>query len=125
VALVKMKRERYLWVTALPTAWLVLCTLTAGWQKVFSSDARVSFLAHARAFSEAAEAGKVLAPARSLADMRQVVTNDSVDAILTGFFMLLVVATVGFGLRAARAAWRSSVPTAQETAAVPLPAVEG
>ena len=65
VVLVKMKRERYLWIPALPTAWLVVCTLTAGWQKVFSGDIRVSFLAHARAFSAAMESGKVMAPAKT------------------------------------------------------------
>ena len=30
VVLFKMKRERYAWVTIVPTVWLVVCTLTAG-----------------------------------------------------------------------------------------------
>ncbi|OJT26113.1 carbon starvation protein A [Archangium sp. Cb G35] len=123
VVLVKMKRERYLWIPALPTVWLVCCTLTAGWQKVFGGDVRVSFLAHARAFSTAAAEGRVLAPAKSLEEMERVVTNDYVDATLTVFFMLLVVATVAFGVRAALAARRSAVPTAQESAPVPLATV--
>jgi carbon starvation protein len=120
VVLVKMKRERYLWIPALPTVWLVCCTLTAGWQKVFGGEVRVSFLAHARAFSAAAAQGKVLAPAKTLEDMERVITNDYVDATLTILFMLLVIATVSFGVRAALAARRSAVPTAQETAPVPL-----
>jgi carbon starvation protein len=120
VVLVKMKRERYLWIPALPTVWLVICTLTAGWQKVFGGEARVSFLAHARAFSAAAESGKVLAPAKSLEDMHRVITNDYVDATLTVLFMMLVVATVGFGIRAALAARRTATPTAQETPHEPL-----
>ena len=33
--LVKMKRERYVWVTLVPTAWLLITTLTAGVQKIF------------------------------------------------------------------------------------------
>jgi carbon starvation protein len=32
VVLFKMKRERYAWVALLPTSWLLICTLTAGWQ---------------------------------------------------------------------------------------------
>jgi carbon starvation protein len=120
VVLVKMKRERYLWIPALPTVWLVICTLTAGWQKVFGGEVRVSFVAHARAFSAAAESGKVLAPAKSLEDMQRVITNDYVDATLTVLFMLLVVATVAFGIRAALAARRAATPTAQETPHEPL-----
>lgn len=120
VVLVKMKRERYLWIPALPTAWLVCCTLTAGWQKVFGDDVRVGFVAHARAFSAAAAEGRVLAPAKSLEDMERVITNDYVDASLTVLFMLLVVATVSFGLRAALAARRSAVPTVQEAAPISL-----
>jgi carbon starvation protein len=123
VVLVKMKRERYAWIPALPTVWLVCCTLTAGWQKVFSSDVRVSFLAHARAFSAAAEQGKVLAPAKTVADMQQVITNDYVDAALTVLFMLVVVVILGFGVRAILAARRSAEPTSRETAPATLPVV--
>src|SRR5689334_2193690 len=44
--LVKMKRDRYVWVTLLPTIWLLICTLTAGWQKLFDPDPKIGFLAH-------------------------------------------------------------------------------
>ncbi|MFP2962145.1 carbon starvation CstA family protein [Myxococcus sp. 1LA] len=124
VILVKMKRQRYAWVPAIPAAWLVLCTLTAGWQKVFGGDPRVSFLAHARQFSAAAEQGRVVAPAASAEEMQRIIGNDYLDAGLTGVFMVLVVATVLFGVRAARAALRSPEPTAKESPAVPLPAAE-
>jgi carbon starvation protein len=120
VVLVKMKRERYAWVPAIPAVWLVICTLTAGWQKVLGGDVRVSFLAHARAFSAAAAEGRVVAPAKSVEDMERIIHNDYLDATLTGMFMLLVVATVLFGLRAALAARRSPVSTARETPPVPL-----
>ncbi|MDC0707177.1 carbon starvation CstA family protein [Stigmatella sp. ncwal1] len=120
VVLVKMKRERYLWIPALPAVWLIICTLTAGAEKVFSSNPRVSFLAHARGFQEAVATGKVLAPAKSLEEMQQVITNDYVDAALTVLFMLVVVTTLVFGIRAALAARRSAVPTAQESPYEPL-----
>ncbi|MFY2563785.1 carbon starvation CstA family protein, partial [Corallococcus terminator] len=125
VVFVKMKRERYLWIPALPAAWLVCCTLVAGWQKVFGGDPRVSFVAHARDFSAAAAAGKVLSPAQSVEEMQRIIFNDYLDATLTVFFILLVVATVAFGLRSALAARRSSVPTANETPYVPVTAEGG
>ncbi len=50
VVLFKMKRQRYARVALVPTAWLLICTLTAGWQKAFSPDAKVGFLAIANKF---------------------------------------------------------------------------
>src|SRR5204863_9685032 len=47
VVLFKMKCERYAWVTILPTVWLLVCTLTAGLQKVFSSVPAIGFISHA------------------------------------------------------------------------------
>ena len=114
VVLCKMKRERYLWVTMVPTVWLLICTLTAGWQKIFDADPAIGFLAHARIFSTAAEAGRVLAPAMTMEDMRRVVLNDNIDATVCAFFMLVVLATVGFGLVAARRALAAPVPTCRE-----------
>ena len=67
VVLFKMKRERYAWVTILPTLWLLACTLTAGWQKIFDASPKIGFLANAARFSAAAERGEVLAPAKSVA----------------------------------------------------------
>jgi carbon starvation protein len=115
VCLIKMKRERYLWIPLAPTAWLVICTLTAGWQKVFGSDIKVSFVAHAEKFRSALDAGQLLAPAKTIEEMHRIVRNDYVDATLAAVFMALVVLVILFGLRAAWAARRSAVPIAQET----------
>lgn len=52
VVLFKMKRQRYAWVALVPTAWLLICTLTAGWQKAFSPDAKVGFTAIANKFRQ-------------------------------------------------------------------------
>jgi carbon starvation protein len=123
VTLIKMKRDRYLWVTLLPTAWLIICTLTAGWQKVFSAIPGIGFLAHANKFSDAAAKSQVLAPAKTLEDMQRVIFNDYVDATLAGLFMLVVVATIVFGLRTAFAARKSNQPSALETPYVALAAV--
>src|SRR4249919_1602277 len=101
VALVRLKRERWLWVPLLPTVWLVVCTLSAGWLKLFSEDVKIGFLAHARKFGEALARGEFLAPAKSLADMERIVRNVWINASLTLVLMTLVVALVGLGARAA------------------------
>ncbi len=95
--LFRMKRERYAAVALVPAGWLAVCTLTAGWEKIFSPTPAVGFLSHAAKFSAALDAGKLLAPARSVADMRQVLFNDRIDCALTALFMGVVVAMLGAG----------------------------
>jgi len=112
--LVKMKRERYVWVTLVPTVWLLITTLTAGVQKVFSSDPRVGFIALARKFSTAAAEGKLLAPAKSIEEMQRVAFNNYLDAVVCGVFVLLVLAMCVFTLKICRQALRQALPTAQE-----------
>ncbi len=114
VVLFKMKRQRYAWVTIIPSAWLVITTVTAGYQKVFSADPAVGFLSHASKFSEALAAGKVLAPAKSAETMSRVIFNDYVDATLAALFVLVVLATVLFGYVSARKALGSPKSTAAE-----------
>ena len=115
VVLFKMKRAQYAWVTIVPTIWLLACTLTAGWQKVFSADPKVGFLAHANKFQAAHDAGTVLAPAKTVEQMERIIFNDYVDATLAGFFILVVLAVVFYGIRTIIASRSSSGPTAKET----------
>ncbi|VVD85039.1 carbon starvation protein A [Pandoraea aquatica] len=119
--LFKLKRERFAWVTVLPTLWLLACTLTAGWQKMFDADPKVGFLAHAAKYQAALAEGKLLAPAKSVAQMQQIVFNDYVDATLAGVFMFVVVAVAVFGVRTILVARRENKPTAQETPFEPMP----
>jgi carbon starvation protein len=112
--LVKMKRERYIWVTLVPTAWLLVTTLTAGIQKIFSTDPRIGFIALANKFSDAAAQGKVLAPAKSLAEMQRVAFNNYLDAAVCGVFVVLVLAMCVFAIRICMQALRQTKPTAIE-----------
>ncbi len=114
VILFKMKRERYAWVTLIPTAWLLVCTLTAGIEKLLSSDTKIGFLSHAAKFQAAAAKGDILAPAKSMAQMNQIIFNDYVDAALAGIFVLVVVAIAVFGAISIRRALGSPAVTALE-----------
>ncbi|MFL9913295.1 carbon starvation CstA family protein [Paraburkholderia sp. RL17-337-BIB-A] len=116
--LVKMKRERYVWVTLVPTAWLLITTLTAGIQKIFHSDPRIGFLALANKFSDAAAQGTILAPARSIAEMQRVAFNNYLDAVVCGFFVVLVLAMCVFAVKICLQARRQAQPTVNETPAV-------
>jgi len=123
VVMVKMKRERYLWIPLLPTAWLLLCTLTAGWQKIFHDDPRIGFLSNARKFADAIAHGEVAAPAKSIEEMQRLVFNYHVNAVLCGLFIVVLLSMVFFGLRAVLAARRASAPTTRESEYVAMHSV--
>src|SRR6516164_9354680 len=111
VVLYKMKRERWAWVTVVPTVWLVICTLTAGLEKVFSPNPKVGFLSHAEKFSQALASQQVLAPAKSLGEMSRVIFNDYLDAALATLAVTIVVVVVAYGIvrvRQARATPRNT-----------------
>jgi carbon starvation protein CstA len=122
VVLFKMKRGKYAWVTIIPTIWLLICTLTAGWQKIFHENVKIGFVSHARKFQAALDQGQVLAPAKSPEQMGRIIFNDYLDATLCAFFMLVVLAVVFYGLRTIAAARRDNKPSVKETPYVPAPA---
>jgi carbon starvation protein len=122
VVLFKMKKDRYAWVTIAPAAWLLVCTMTAGWLKIFSSDPKVGFLAHAQKYSDAVAAGQVLAPAKSLEAMQRVIFNDRLDAALCTLFMFVVLSVLVYSIKSILVARGQSKPSVQETPFEPLPA---
>ena len=89
--ILKQGRPRWAWATAVPLAWIVVVTFTTGLTKIFSPDPKLGFLAHARAFADAAAAGQVPAGARSLEAAERMIANDRLDAAVAGFFLLAVV----------------------------------
>jgi len=115
VVLFRMKRESYAFIALIPTAWLYICTLTAGVEKIFHPDIRIGFLAHAGRYGEALANDKLLAPAKSMLEMRRIVFNDYVDASLAALLIALVLTMGAFGLKAMRDALRSEVATTRET----------
>jgi carbon starvation protein len=122
VVVVKLKRERFVWVPGIPALWLIVCTLAAGYEKLTGP---ISFTGAARKYAAAIAEGRLLAPARDAAEMQRIVTNNYVDAGLTALFMLLVLAMAAFGLRTILKAWRINHPTAHEEPYVPLDSAAG
>ncbi|MDU7692580.1 MAG: carbon starvation CstA 5TM domain-containing protein, partial [Escherichia coli] len=117
VVLFKMKKQRYAWVTILPTAWLFVTSMTAGWQKIFHEKPSIGFLAQAKKFSTGIEQGTIIAPAKSLKDMETIVFSNQINAALCGFFMLVAVTMLIAAFFAIRRALRSEQPTTHEVSA--------
>ncbi|MEU6378641.1 carbon starvation CstA family protein [Streptomyces sp. NPDC046909] len=97
--LVKSGRLKWAWITGIPLAWDATVTLTASWQKVFSSDPKVGFFKQRQVFQDAIDDGRILPPAKSMDDMRTVVTNSTVDGVLTAILALLIVVVIADALR--------------------------
>jgi carbon starvation protein len=87
--LIKMGKTRFAWVTVAPLAWLVAVTMTASYQKIWSPDPRLGFLAHAQQLSEHLAAGVI--PAHLIAETQRLIFNDRLDAAVTAVFALLVL----------------------------------
>lgn len=89
--LFKMKKQRYAWVTILPTIWLLITSMAAGWQKIFHSNPAIGFIAMAKKFSIGLEQNQLIAPATSLQEMQAIIFNNYIDAGLCLFFMLVTL----------------------------------
>jgi carbon starvation protein len=92
--LIKGGRARYAWVTLAPLAWVLTVTLTAGWQKVFSADPQLGFLAHASQTAEQVAAGSLDA-----ARGAQLLFNDRLDAAVALLFMSVTVLVIAASAR--------------------------
>ena len=112
--LFKMKKERYVWVTIIPTVFLVITCLTAGWQKIFHSDVKIGFLAAANRYSTALANGELIAPAKSAGEMQTIIMSNYINASLCAFFMLVLVVMILASIRTMLNAYRAPVPTVVE-----------
>ena len=118
VILFRMKRERHAWVTIAPALWLLVCTLIAGAEKLFHPDPKIGLFANVHKYADALARGELLAPAKSLAQMHQVIVNDRVNATLCVLLMSVVLTMTGFGIAAIRRARASAVSLSHESAPV-------
>ena len=89
--LIKMHGAKYMWITCVPLAWLVVVTFSAGWQKMFSDQPRIGFLAEAAKVQAAIDAGKITGA--GLAAAKTQIFNARLDAFVCGL-LLLMVATI-------------------------------
>jgi carbon starvation protein len=91
--LLKMGRLKWIWVTLLPMTWLVIITMSASYQKIFSGNARIGFLAQAKALAAQIASGTIAAA--KIGETQRVVFNLRLDAgvtaVLAGMILVLVI----------------------------------
>ncbi|WP_445180846.1 carbon starvation CstA family protein [Pseudomonas sp. McL0111] len=121
VVLIKMKRQRYIWVTLLPAAWLLICTTTAGFIKLFDANPAIGFLSLAKKYSDALANGQILAPAKSIDQMQHVIFNAYTNATLTALFLFVVFSILFYALKVGIAAWGQKERTDKESPFQALP----
>ncbi|UCO99036.1 carbon starvation protein A [Metapseudomonas lalkuanensis] len=121
VVLIKMKRQRYVWVTLIPATWLLICTTTAGVIKLIDPNPAVGFLALAKKYSDALAAGQVLAPAKDIGQMQNVIFNAYTNASLTALFLFVVLSVLFYAIKVGRNAWMKPERTDKESPFQPIP----
>ncbi len=87
--LIKMRKSQFVWLTLAPLAWLVSVTQTASAQKIFHPNPRIGFLAHARSLAEQIASGAI--PPDRISEMRRLIFNDRLDAVVTAMLASLVL----------------------------------
>jgi pyruvate/proton symporter len=115
VVLFKLKRDRYAWVTILPAIWLLVCTTTAGLIKIFDSNPAVGFLSQAAKYRNGIASGEIVAPAKSIDQMQQIMTNSYVNTVLTALFLFVVLSVLVYAIGAIRKARANPQRSDRET----------
>ncbi len=95
--LIKMHGAKYMWITCVPLAWLVIVTFSASYEKILSPAPRIGFLAQANQLQAALDAGKVVAA--QVSATQQQIFNARVDAAVCIVFLLLVTLILGDSIR--------------------------
>ena len=122
--LLKMGRLKWIWVTLLPMVWLVIVTMTASFEKIFSANARIGFLSQANALAAQLAAEKIAAA--KIADTHRNIFNLRLDAVVTAVLAAMILVL----LVEALAQWyallsRTKQPVLQETPYVATQWAEG
>ena len=107
-------RARYAWIPGIALAWDLIITMTASWQKVFSGDVKIGFFQQRSVFQAALDKGALIKPAKTLDQMQQVITNVTVDGLLTALFALLTLTVIASAIPVwIKAAKSGGLPTTE------------
>ncbi len=108
--IVKMGKAKYSFITIIPLTWLTIVALTGGWEKIFSSDIKIGFLAHATSLANIVAGGGLPAGAKTAGDAARMIFNDRLDSAVVAVFMVAVVVIIVDSARVWRGVISGSVP---------------
>ncbi|MEP9394334.1 carbon starvation CstA family protein [Gordonia sp. VNQ95] len=116
VILFKRGQSKWAWVSGVPLVWDVIVTMTASWQKIFSSNPSIGYWAQHSAFVNAKDAGETsFKTAKNLDEMNAVIRNTFIQGTLSIIFAVLVLIVVVVGVYLMVKAWRrGGLPTTEE-----------
>ncbi len=87
----KMGKLKYIWVTVVPMAWLVIVDMTASYEKIFDPDPNIGFLALASTLSAKIAAGAGVLSADQITTMQRQIFNARLDAAVTAALVGMVI----------------------------------
>ena len=92
--LIKHGKAKWAWVPGIGLVWDLVVTMTASYQKVFSSNPKIGYFEQRSVYQASIDKGEVLTPATDMSQMQQVVTNSTVNGTLQALFAILVIVVV-------------------------------
>jgi carbon starvation protein len=100
---------KFLWIVALPMAFAAVVTITASYQKIFSSTPAVGYFANNAAFSKALAEGKTsFGTAKTVPAMEAVIRNTAIQGWLSVIFVVLSIIVITTALIATYKAFRNA-----------------
>ncbi|MGB8380574.1 MAG: carbon starvation CstA family protein [Dermatophilaceae bacterium] len=114
--LFKKAQFKWVWVPGAPLLWVLTVTMTASWQKIFSSDPKIGYWSNHQAFVDARDAGKTsFGTATNAAQMDAVIRNTAIQTGLSILFATLVAIVFITGIVVSIKALRAGgLPTSEE-----------
>ncbi|WP_134063144.1 carbon starvation CstA family protein [Mycobacteroides salmoniphilum] len=117
---VKQRLYTWAWIPGIPLAWDLIVTMTASWQKIFSSDPAVGYFTQHRLYAAARDAGlATFKTAKTPEAIDAVIRNTFVQGTLSVVFASLVLVVVAAGAWTCLRAVRSGGLPTTEDADVP------
>ncbi|MGH3333271.1 MAG: carbon starvation CstA family protein [Nocardioidaceae bacterium] len=123
--MIKHGKLKWAWIPGVALAWDLVTTMTASYQKVFSTDPKIGYFEQRATYQTALDKGDVLYPATDAGQMQQIITNSTVNGVLQATFAVLVLVVVGNAVlvwvRAARAGGASTTEVPAEPSSIVAP----